>query len=51
MKGTFTSVDLVNVYGSRCQTIGRELNLITEENYEEAMAEAKIKDTERKEAI
>jgi hypothetical protein len=37
LKGSFTSVDLVNVYAQRCYTIGRELCLITEENYEEAL--------------
>lgn len=47
MKGTFTSVDLVNVYGSRCQTIGRQLSLSAEENFEGAMNEALIKDAER----
>ena len=44
MKGEITSVDLVNVYGYRCQKYGRELNLITEENYEEAMEIAKLRD-------
>lgn len=37
-EGTFTSVDLVNFYGDRCQTIGRRLNLHTEEMFEEALA-------------
>ena len=40
----FTSVDLVNVFGRRCYTIGRRLCLSTEENFEEAFIEAKIKD-------
>jgi Asp-tRNA(Asn)/Glu-tRNA(Gln) amidotransferase A subunit family amidase len=51
IKGSFTSVDLVNVYGNLCQTIGRELNLSTKEMFEEAMEEAKIKDSEREEAL
>ena len=33
MKGKFSSVDLVNVFGERCQRIGRQLNLSTEENF------------------
>ena len=45
-KGTFTCSDLVNVFGMRCYTIGRELCLTAEENFEEAMTEAAIKDTE-----
>lgn len=47
LSGSFTSVDLVNVYAKRCYSIGRELCLITEENYEEALREAQIKDSER----
>ena len=34
--GTVTSVDLVNIYGQRCQTIGRVLCLSAEENFEQA---------------
>jgi hypothetical protein len=33
MKGKFTSVDLVNVFGERSQRLGRLLNLSTEENF------------------
>ena len=51
IKGSFTSVDLVNVYGKRCYTIGRKLNLTTEENFDEALSEAEIKDREREIAI
>jgi Asp-tRNA(Asn)/Glu-tRNA(Gln) amidotransferase A subunit family amidase len=51
LKQTFTSVDLVNVFGKRCYTIGRALNLTAEENFEEALIEAEIKDKERLEAI
>ncbi len=40
----FSSVDLVHVYGKRCQTIGRLLCLSAEENFENAMAEAEVKD-------
>ena len=50
LKGTFNSVDLVNVFGKRCYTIGRQLNLITEENYEEALKEAADRDIEREAA-
>lgn len=39
-EGRFTSVDLVHVFGKRCYTIGRELCLSTEEDFENAMAEA-----------
>eukprot|EP00347_Sterkiella_histriomuscorum_P018941 403343571 len=51
LKGTFTSVDLVNVFGNRCQTIGRDLCLSAEENFEEAQEIAKICDAQRLEAI
>ena len=33
IKGTFTSTDLVNLFGFRCQKIGKKLNLTTEENF------------------
>ena len=51
IKQTFTSVDLVHLFGYRCYTIGRELNLTTEENFYEALEEAEKKDKERREAI
>ena len=51
INGTFTSVDLVNLYGKRTFTIGRELNLTTEERFEEALMEARHRDKERDEAI
>ena len=41
MKGTFTSVELVNFFGARTQEIGRQLCLSTEELFEEAMEKAK----------
>lgn len=50
-KGTFTSVDLVNFFGDRSQTIGRQLCLSTEELFEEAMDMAKKCDLERAEAV
>ena len=34
IKGTFTSVDLVNVFGSRTYKYGRELNLSTDELFD-----------------
>lgn len=36
-EGTFTVVELVNVYAKRCYTIGRALNLTTDELFEEAL--------------
>ena len=51
MKGTFTSVDLVNYFGNRCQTIGRELCLTTEEMFTSGLKLAKKCDDERAEAI
>ena len=51
LKGTFTSVDLIHVFGERCQTIGRKLNLSTEELFESAMEMAKKCDQERADAI
>jgi len=51
MNGAFTSWDLVQVFGRRCYTIGRELCLTAEENFDEAIEEAKKKDMERQEAL
>ena len=51
MDGKYTSVDLVNYFGNRVQTLGRELSLTTEELFEDAMKLAAIRDLERKEAI
>lgn len=51
LKESFSSVDLVNVFGRRCYTIGRWLNLITEEDYDNALKEAEIKDYERRKAL
>jgi hypothetical protein len=42
---------LVTVFSERCYTIGRKLNLIAEEYYDEALEIAKEKDKERIEAI
>lgn len=44
-EGKFTSVDLVNVFGDRCQRIGRELNLSTEENFNKSLEMAAEKDS------
>lgn len=49
-EGKFTSVDLVTVFGDRCQRIGRKLNLSTEENYIKALEMAAEKDKQLKEA-
>ena len=46
VKGKFTSVDLVNVFGARAQTIARELELSAEENFTEALKMAAVKDSE-----
>ena len=46
-----TSEDLVNVFGKQCYTIGRKLNLVTEEYYDLALIIAKEKDKELEEAI
>ena len=45
--GFLTSVDLVNFYGLKCQTVGRELSLSTEEMFDSAMKKAKVCDQER----
>ena len=37
----FSSVDLVNFYGNRCYTIGRDLCLTTEEMFDTAAVKAK----------
>ena len=46
-----TSQDIVSVYSHRCHTIGRSLNLVTEEYYDEALLMAKEKDAETERAI
>ena len=38
--GTVTSVDMVNYFGSRCQTVGRELCLSTQELFTSALDQA-----------
>lgn len=37
-KGEVTSVELVNLFGIRCRDIGLRCNLITEENFVEALS-------------
>ena len=49
-QGTFKSVDLVNFYGDRCQTVGRQLNLTAQEMFESALELAKKYDEERETA-
>ena len=51
MSGRFTSVDLVHVFARRCMQIGRRLCLSTEENFEEALKLAVIRDEERTKAL
>jgi Asp-tRNA(Asn)/Glu-tRNA(Gln) amidotransferase A subunit family amidase len=51
ISGKFTSVDLVHVYARRCVEIGRKLCLSTEENFEEALELAAVRDLERARAI
>ena len=51
LEGKFSSVDLVNFYGQRCYTIGRDLCLTTEEMFDSAAVRAKECDQERKAAI
>ena len=43
-EGLFTSEDLVNVFGRRCYTIGRMLNLTTFEYFDWAFKVAQEKD-------
>ena len=51
INGQFTSVDLVNVFGQRCYTIGRGLCLTTQEGFQTALITAEEKDDERKELL
>ena len=37
MQRRWTSTDLVNIFAERCYTIGRELNLSTEEGFADAL--------------
>ncbi len=50
IKGEVTSVEIVSVYSQRCYTIGRKLNLVAEEYYQEALEIAKEKDLETEKA-
>ena len=51
MKREYTSRDLVSIFASRVVRISRELNLHTDELFEEALAEADQKDAERSIAL
>ena len=51
MDGKYTSIDLVNFFGKRVYTLGRELCLTTEELFEDALKLATIRDQERADAI
>jgi hypothetical protein len=51
MEKKYTSVDLVHYFGNRCQTLGREMCLTTEELFESAMKLAEKCDKERTDAI
>jgi hypothetical protein len=51
IKREITSQDIVSVYSQRSHTIGRSLNLVTEEYYDEALLVAKQKDAETEQAI
>lgn len=50
VKGTFTSVDLVSIFGQRSYQIGRALNLSAEENFQQALKLAAQRDAELEEA-
>lgn len=51
IKGSITSVHLVNCFGERCQRIGRNFNLSAEENFETALRLAEEKDRELQDAL
>ena len=51
INGEVSSVDIVSFFAQRCHTIGRKLNLVTEEYYNEALDEARYKDLETTRAI
>ena len=44
-------MDLVNYFGERCHRIGRKLNLVTEEFYDEAQILARALDQEREDMV
>ena len=48
LRGEFSSVELVNVFGAKCQETGRNLYLTTEENFFKALQMANDKDQERR---
>jgi len=50
IEGRFTSLQLVNVFGERCQRIGKKLCLNSEVYYEQAIQMAKLRDAETEEA-
>ena len=47
----FTCVDLVNIFGKRCMTIARGLNLTSQENFRAALKLAEARDEELNKAI
>ncbi|CDW81226.1 amidase family protein [Stylonychia lemnae] len=49
--GRVTSYEIVTVFAKRCHRIGRKLNLVTEEYYDEALLTAQDKDRERELAV
>jgi len=51
LSGKVSSEDIVTVYAKRCIEIGRKLNLVATENFEEAIEIAKKRDKELKEAL
>ena len=51
INGEVTSVEIVAVYSQRCYSIGRKLNLVSEEYYDEALKMAEQKDKELQQAI
>ena len=49
-RGAVTSEQLVNIFTKRCVTIGYKMNMITEENYEQALLKARRYDQLRRES-
>jgi hypothetical protein len=51
IRGEVTSVEIVSVFAQRAHTIGRKFNYVTEEYYNEAFEEARLRDAETQKAI
>jgi len=51
IRGEVTSIEIVSVFAQRAHTIGRKFNYVSEEYYNEAFEDARLRDIETQRAI